>query len=191
MKGRTMIQAICSKWWLFLIRGLAAIVVAVIAFMQPGVALIALVLVLGAYSFVVGAFAIAAAFTGVAGDRWWALLLEGLFGLVVAFIIWFWPIASTLGFVYFVASWLILTGIVQVAAGVRLRDFIDNEWLYILSGIISIAFGIWVFRSPAQGAVATAFLFGWYFLLFGLMQTALAFRLRSFSSALPKAAARA
>jgi len=186
-----MIEAICNRWWLFLIRGLAAIAVAVIAFTQPGAALIALVLVLGAYSFVVGAFAIAAAFTGVAGDRWWALLFEGVLGLVVAFIIWFWPLASTLAFVYFVASWLILTGMLQVAAGVRLRDFIDNEWLYILSGIVSIGFGLWVFRSPAQGAVATAFLFGWYFLLFGLMQTALAIRLRSFNSAPPKTAARA
>jgi len=183
-----MIQAICSKWWLLLIRGVAAIGVAVIAFTQPGSALIELVLVLGGYSFIVGAFAIAAGFTGVAGDRWWALLLEGLFGLVVAFVIWSWPLTSALAFVYFVASWLILTGMLQVAAGVRLRDFIDNEWLYILSGAVSIAFGIWVFRSPAQGAVATAFLFGWYFLLFGLMQTAVAFRLRSLLGSLPRTA---
>lgn len=186
-----MIGAICRNWWLFLIRGLAAIIVAAIAFAQPGAALIALVLVLGAYSFVVGAFAIAAAFAGVAGDRWWALLFEGVFGLIIAFLIWFWPIASALAFVYFVASWLILTGILQVAAGIRLRDFIDNEWLYIVSGVVSIAFGLWVFRSPAQGAVATAFLFGWYFLLFGVMQTALAFRLRAFNRALPNIAARA
>jgi len=185
-----MIEAICSKWWLLLIRGLASIAVAAIAFTQPGSALIALVLVLGAYSFVVGAFAFAAAFTGVAGDRWWALLFEGVFGVVVAFVIWSWPLSSALAFVYFVASWLILTGILQVAAGVRLRDFIDNEWLYILSGVVSIGFGIWVFRSPAQGAVATAFLFGWYFLLFGLMQTALAFRLRSLLGGQPRTAAR-
>jgi uncharacterized membrane protein HdeD (DUF308 family) len=183
-----MIEAICNKWWLFLIRGLAAIAVAVIAFIQPDSALIALVLVLGVYSFIVGIFAIAAAFTGVAGNRWWALLLEGVFGLIIALLIWSWPLTSALAFVYFVASWLIVSGALQVMAGVWLRDFIENEWILILTGIISIAFGIWVFRSPAQGAVATAFLFGWYFLLFGLMQTMLAFRLRSVHSALPKTA---
>jgi uncharacterized membrane protein HdeD (DUF308 family) len=184
-----MIKAISSKWWLFLLRGLAAIAVAVIAFMQPGAALIALVLVLGFYSFLVGVFAIVGAAVGVAGDRWWALLLEGILGIVVALIIWSWPLASTIGFVYFVAAWLIVWGILQLAAGIRLRDIIDNEWLYILSGVVSIAFGVWVFRSPQQGTVATAFLFGWYFLLYGIMQVLLAFRLRSAYNLVSKTAA--
>ena len=183
-----MIEAISSKWWLFLLRGLAAIAVGVIAFMQPGAALIGLVLVLGFYSFVVGVLAITAAAVGLGGDRWWALLLEGVLGVVVALIIWSWPLTSAAAFVYFVAAWLIVLGIMQIAAGVRLRDFIRNEWLYILSGIVSIAFGVWVFRSPAQGATATAFLFGWYFLFFGLLQTVLAFRLRSLQSTVTQVA---
>jgi uncharacterized membrane protein HdeD (DUF308 family) len=183
-----MINAISSKWWLFLLRALAALAVAVIAFISPSSALIALVLVLGFYSFVMGVLAITAAATGVGGDRWWALLLEGILGVVVALLIWTWPVASTQAFVYFVAAWLILTGVLQVAAGVRFRDVIPNEWLYILAGAISIAFGVWVFRSPSQGAVATAYLFGWYFLFFGLMQLVFAFRLRSLQSAVSKLA---
>lgn len=183
-----MIDAISSKWWLFLLRGLAAIIVAIVAFVQPGAALLALTLVLGAYALIGGILALTAAFTGAGGDRWWALFLEGVIGVVVATLIWSWPIASALGFVYFVAAWFIASGIFQVAAGVRLRDFIDNEWLLIVSGIISIAFGVLVFRSPIQGAVATAFLFGWYFLLFGIMQAALAFKLRSLRGGVPRAA---
>ena len=174
-----MIEAVSSRWWLFLLRGLAAVAVAVVAFLQPGVALTALVLVLGAYSFIGGALALTAAVVGLAGSRWWALVLEGLLGIVVALVIWSWPIVSTIAFVYFVAAWLIISGIIQVAAGIHLRDFVDNEWLYILTGIISLVFGIWVFRSPTQGTLATAFLFGWYFLLFGVTQTVLAFRLRA------------
>jgi len=174
-----MIKAISSKWWLFLLRGLAAIAVAVVAFLQPGATLIGLVLVLAFYSFLVGVFALVGAAVGVAGDRWWALLLEGIIGVVVALIIWSWPVTSALAFVYFVAAWLIIWGILQVAAGIRLRDLIDNEWLYMLSGIISIAFGVWVLRTPLQGSVATAYLFGWYFLFYGLLQAIFAFRLRS------------
>ncbi len=181
------IEAITSKWWLLLLRGLLAVVVAVIAFMHPGAALISLVLVLGFYSFVAGVLAFTAAATGAGGDRWWALLLEGILLIVAALLIWSWPIASTLAFVYFVAAWLIVSGIMQIAAGVRLRDIINNEWLYILSGIISIGFGVWVFRSPAAGAVATAFLFGWYFMLFGIVQIAVAFKLRSVHGSAAKA----
>ena len=182
-----MIEAIASKWWVFLLRAIAAIAVAVIAFMQPAAALIAFVIVLGAYSFFVGVMAITVAATGVAGDRWWALLIEGVLGVVLALVIWFWPVTSAEAFVYFVAAWLVLIGVVQIIGGIRLRDIIGNEWLYILSGIISVAFGVWVFRSPSQGAVATAYLFGWYFLFYGILQGILAFRLRSLQSDVTKA----
>ena len=181
-----MIESITSKWWLFLLRGLAAIIVAIVAFVQPGATLIALVLVLGAYSFIVGALAVAIAATGVSGDRWWAFLLEGILGIVIALVIWSWPLQSAMAFVYFVAGWLLAGGVLQIIAGIRLRDFIDNEWLYILSGAVSVIFGVFVFRMPEQGAVATAFLFGWYFLLFGLIQTMFAFRLRSANTVVKK-----
>ena len=173
------VSAITGKWWLLLLRGLAAIAVGVIAFVHPADALVALVLVLGAYAFIAGVLAIMAAVAGVGGDHWWALLLEGIFAIVAALLIWSWPLASTLAFVYFIAAWMIVSGILQVAAGIRLRDFIDNEWIYILSGVISLAFGVWVFRSGAQGVFATAYLLGWYFLFYGVMQTAVAVRLRS------------
>ena len=182
-----MIEAITSKWWLFLLRGLAAIVVGAIAFVQPNAALIALVLVLGFYSFVAGALIFAAAFTGIGGDRWWALLLEGLLGMAVAFVIWFWPLSSAMAFVYFVAAWFIVSGFLQIVTGIRLRDLINNEWLYILGGVISIAFGVWVLRSPSQGTVATAYLFGIYFLFYGIVQSVLAFRLRSLQGVVTKA----
>jgi uncharacterized membrane protein HdeD (DUF308 family) len=181
-----MIEAITSKWWLFLLRGIAAVVVAVIAFVQPDAALIALVLVLGFYSFVAGALAFAAAFTGIGGDRWWALLFEGILGMAVAFVIWFWPLTSALAFVYFVAAWFMVSGLLQIVTGIRLRDVIENDWLYILGGVISIAFGFWVFRSPSQGTVATAYLFGIYFLLYGIVQIVLAFRLRSLQGVVTK-----
>jgi uncharacterized membrane protein HdeD (DUF308 family) len=178
-----MINAIASKWWLFLLRGLAGLAVAAVAFIQPGAALIGLVLVLAFYSFLAGVFAITAAATGIAGSRWWALLFEGLLGVIVAVLIWSWPVASALAFVYVVAVWLILSGVLQVAAGIHFRDVISNEWLYIIAGAISIIFGIWVFRSPMQGAIATAYLFGWYFLFFGVMQLVFAFRIRSLKTA--------
>jgi uncharacterized membrane protein HdeD (DUF308 family) len=174
-----MIEAIKSGWWLLLLRGFLAVAVGVIAFVQPAGTLTALVIVLGAYFFVIGIVAFTAAWQVAPGDRWWALLIEGILGIVAALLIWSWPQASTEAFVYFIAAWFILSGIVQIAAGVRLRDVIDNEWLYILGGVITVAFGVWVFRSPSQGTVATAYIFGIYFLLYGIVQLALAYKLRS------------
>jgi uncharacterized membrane protein HdeD (DUF308 family) len=174
-----MIQALSNNWWFFLVRGIAALIVAALAVAAPGAMLDALVFVLGIYAFVGGVFAFAAALSGVAGDRWWAALLEGLIGMAAAFVIWFMPGTSTTAFVYVFAGWAILTGILQIVAGIQLRDLIGNEVLYILSGLVSLAFGIWVMRSPQQGALAEVYLVGAYALFFGIAQIVFSVRLRS------------
>jgi len=174
-----MIQALSNNWWVFLVRGIAALIVAALAIVSPGATLGALVFVLGIYAFVGGIFAFVGALSGVAGDRWWAVLLEGLLGIAAGLVIWFMPAASTAAFVYVFAAWAILTGVLQIVAGIQLRDLIGNEVLYIVSGLISLAFGIWVMRSPQQGAVAEVYLVGFYALFFGIAQIAFSMRLRS------------
>jgi uncharacterized membrane protein HdeD (DUF308 family) len=172
-----MVQALANKWWAFLIRGLAGVIFGILALVYPGSAIIALTILFGAYAFVDGVFALTAAFTGVAGSRWWALLLEGILGLVVAFIVWTQPLYSTVVLVYAVAFWAVITGIIEIIAGFQLRDVINNEWLYILAGVVSIIFGILVFRDVDAGAVAIAWTIGIYAIIFGVMQLGLAFRL--------------
>ena len=151
--------------------------------MYPGSALVALTILFGAYAFVDGIFALFTAFTGVAGSRWWALLLEGILGLVVAFYVWTQPAYSTVALVYAVAIWAVLTGIIEIVAGFQLRDVITNEWLYILAGVVSIIFGILVFRDVDAGAVAIAWTIGIYAIIFGVMQLGLAFRLNGMRTA--------
>lgn len=178
-----MIQALSNNWWYFLVRGIAALIVAALALVAPGTTLNALVFVLGVYAFVGGIFAFVASLSGVAGDRWWAVLLEGLLGIAAGLVIWFMPAASTAAFVYVFAAWAILTGILQVTAGIQLRDIVGNEVLYIVSGLISLAFGIWVMRSPQQGALAEVYLVGAYAFFFGVAQIAFSLRLRSLRDA--------
>ncbi|HEY1977692.1 MAG TPA: DUF308 domain-containing protein [Candidatus Baltobacteraceae bacterium] len=178
-----MIQALTNSWWLFLLRGLAAIAVAVLAFAAPAATLQAVVFVLGFYIFLAGCFAFAAAMSGVAGDRWWAALLEGLVGIAVAFVIWFMPQGSTEVFVYLFAGWAIVTGVLEIAGGIQFRDLLGaGEWLYIISGIVSVAFGVWVVRSPSQGALAEIYAIGFYSAFYGVAQVAFSMRLRSLMS---------
>jgi len=68
-----MVEALTSRWWVFLVRGLAGIVFGVLAFFWPGATLIALVLVFGVYAFIDGIMALGFAIAGYAGTRWWAL----------------------------------------------------------------------------------------------------------------------
>jgi uncharacterized membrane protein HdeD (DUF308 family) len=75
---------LAENWWLLLLRGLAAVAFGVIAFFWPGVTLVALTYVWGAYAILDGVIAIWAAFNlsgGDAGPRWW-LGLSGVVGIL-------------------------------------------------------------------------------------------------------------
>ncbi len=173
-----MLAAVTSKWWVFVVRGIAAILFGVLAYVWPGMTIVALAILFGAYAFVEGVLCVAAAFAPFAGSRWWALLLEGILGLVVAFFVFTQPLISAAALVYTFGFWAIFTGIMEIVAGVQLRDVLGNEWLYVLGGIASIVFGVLIFRNPEAGAVAMAWLIGFYAVLFGLMGVVLGIRLQ-------------
>ena len=177
-----MIQALANSWWLFLLRGVAALFLAAFSFIEPSTTWQALVYVLGFYVFMSGMFAIWGSITGAAGNRWWAVFLEGLLAVAVALVMWSMPEGTAQVFVYLLGAWAIVTGILEIAAGVQFRDLVgSNEWIYIVAGVISLAFGVWVMRAPQQGEIAEAWIIGVYAILYGVAQIAFSFRLRSLS----------
>jgi uncharacterized membrane protein HdeD (DUF308 family) len=72
-----------------------------------------------------------------------------------------------------------VTGILEIIAAIRLRKIITNEWLLILAGIASVAFGVILLLRPAAGALALIWWFGAWALIFGILMIVLAFRMRS------------
>ena len=63
-----LVRTLAENWWLVLLRGLASIVFGILAFVWPGLTLVALVLLWGAYAIVDGAIALWAAISGKDGD---------------------------------------------------------------------------------------------------------------------------
>jgi uncharacterized membrane protein HdeD (DUF308 family) len=185
-----MLERFTNNWWMFAIRGVAAVIFGVLALIWPGQALQALVLVFGAYALVDGIFAVIA---GIAArgyfDRWWAVLLEGIVGIVIGLLTFFWPNITALVLVYFIAAWALITGIFEIVAAIQLRRVITGEWMYILGGLLSILFGILLFFFPGAGAVSLVWMIGIYAIFFGISEVVFAFRLRGLKNEIEKAAA--
>lgn len=177
-----MIQVLARNWWAFLIRGIAGVLFGILAFLWPGITLLVLAIMIGAYALVDGIFALVAAFShaGAAHRPW--LLLEGVIGVVLGVLIWLYPLYSAGLFVYLIAFWAIVTGITEIFAGVRLRNVIADEILYILAGVASIVFGVLILRNPVAGALAVVWLIAFYAIIFGVLQIALSFRLKALAS---------
>ncbi len=151
----------------------------VVAFALPGITLGALIILFGAYSLLDGIFGIIGAVRASrAHDRWGWLLLEGIAGIVAAAITVLWPAITALALVYLIGAWAVVTGALEIAAAIELRRHIPGEWLLILSGVVSIVFGIFVMAAPLAGALAIAFCVGVYATLFGVLMIGLAIRLK-------------
>jgi uncharacterized membrane protein HdeD (DUF308 family) len=174
--------ALVNNWWAPVIRGLVAILLGIITLAWPGITLGALVLLFGAYAFIDGMFSIIGAWrASKAHERWGVLVLEGIAGIIAAVVTFVWPAITGLALVFIVAAWAIVTGILELLAAVRLRKYIKGEWLLILGGVASVAFGILLMLSPLLGALVLAIWLGVYALIFGAMLLGLGLRLRTWS----------
>jgi uncharacterized membrane protein HdeD (DUF308 family) len=176
---REMVRNLAQNWWALVIRGVAGVLFGIGALVWPPAAVAALVLLFGAYALVDGIFNIVAAVHAPReGRRWGWLMVSGVIGIATGLITFFFPGITALALVVLVAFWSVVTGVAEIVAAIRLRKQIRHEWLWILSGLLSVAFGVLLFLLPAAGAVALAIWIGAYMLVFGALLIAFGVRLR-------------
>lgn len=185
-----MVQVLARNWWALLIRGIAAVIFGILAFMWPGVTLVVIGILFGAYAFVDGVFAIVSTVRAAqAHERWWPFLLEGIVGLAIAAIT-FYDVGITLFALYItIAAWAFITGILEIVAAIQLRKHISNEWLLILAGICSILFSMLMIWHPGVAALAIIWIIASYAIVFGIIMIVLSFRLKAHAGQTPVAAA--
>ncbi len=172
-------EQMARHWYTLAIRGVLAILFGILAFLAPSVFAATFALLVGAYFLIDGILALIAAVRfGHQDNRWWALLLEGVFGLLAGIVTFINPLGTAVALVYLVGVWALITGIMEIVAAVQLRRVIQGEFWLFVAGIISVLLGLALFAHPGTGIIAGAFIIGAYALLFGVALVALAFRLR-------------
>jgi uncharacterized membrane protein HdeD (DUF308 family) len=167
-------------WWMLAARGVAAVIFGLLALIWPQITLLAPVLVFGAYALVDGVFSLVAAARGrelAGGSRGW-LILEGLLGIAAGIVAIVWPDITALALLWVIAAWAVVTGVLEIVAAIRLRRVLDNEWLLIVAGALSVVFGLILIIWPGSGAIGLVWLIGIYAIAFGIVLLGLALRLR-------------
>jgi uncharacterized membrane protein HdeD (DUF308 family) len=171
---------ISGPWWSWLLRGLAAIVFGILAILWPGLTFLVFVAMFAAYALIDGAIHLAASIRAGVGQPRLLLALQGLLGIAVAVLTFVWPGITALALVFLIAAWAIIGGALRIGLAIHLRKVIAGEWLLVLSGTISIIFGVLVFLVPVAGVVGVAYMVSFYAILLGVVLSSLAFRLRRF-----------
>jgi uncharacterized membrane protein HdeD (DUF308 family) len=172
-----MLSAVAGRaWWTLVLRGVVAVLFGLAALFWPGKTLLVLILFFGAYTLVDGIFAVVGGIMD--SSRRWLLLIEGVLGVVAGLILLARPGLGALVLIYIIAIWAIVTGVMEILAAISLRREIDNEWLMILGGAISVLFGVILAVLPGAGLLSLTWLIGAFAIIFGVAFIVLSFRVK-------------
>jgi len=182
MPTTPMLDAMGRNWGWVALRGAVAVLFGIFAFLWPGKTLAAVVLVFGAFALADGILSLIAAFKmRDQGKPFWSLAIVGLLGIAAGAVTFFWPGMTALLLVTFIGAWALVMGIFEIIAAIRLRKEIQGEWLLVLSGVLSVLFGLFVLFQPGAGALALIWVIGAYAFFFGVLLIVLAFKLKGHS----------
>jgi uncharacterized membrane protein HdeD (DUF308 family) len=181
-KETIMLETLSRRWWTVALRGVAAILFGVLALVWPGVTVLALVVVFGAYALVDGGFTLVAAFGDrdggrTRGSRAW-LFARGVAGILTGIIAVVWPGITALALLWVIALWALVAGVFDIVAAFQLRKELRGEWLLALSGALSVLFGVLLVVWPAAGVLTLVVLIGVAAIAFGITLLTLGLRLR-------------
>jgi uncharacterized membrane protein HdeD (DUF308 family) len=150
--------------------GIVAVVAGILAIAWPGVTILALVILFAVYAFADAGLQGARAFSSRGAGPVFGHLLLALIDLAAGVVALAWPAPTAFVLVIVVAAWALVGGLAEFFAGFQAGETAGMRAVFILSGLVSVVFGVLLFARPGVGAVTLALLFGLYSLIYGFSQ---------------------
>ncbi len=166
------------RWWSLLIRGLVALAFGIITLFWPQITVGLLVAFFGAFALVGGIFALVGAFGDVTSGQRIFLIIDGILGIVVGGIAFFWPFTAALALYFLIAAWALAGGIIMLITAGQVHKQGGSEWLMIVNGICGILFGLILLFVPEAGLLALKWIVGFYGVIFGIIFIVMALEFR-------------
>jgi uncharacterized membrane protein HdeD (DUF308 family) len=167
-----------DHWWVFVVRGVLAIAFGLLTLLWPQITVLVLVALFATFCVLDGVTSIISA---VRRKDWGWHLIGGILSVIVGILAIMWPGSAGFALVLLIAAWAILRGVLDVSAAISLRHELNRnlEWMLIISGVISILFGVFVARWPVAGILAIVGLIAGFSVFLGVTLIAAGFRQRS------------
>src|SRR5580765_4225112 len=156
--------------WVLGLHGLASVVFGVMILAWPGISVYALTIAFGAYTLATGIVELGTAFNAQGREERGWLILRGILGIAVGVLVFAWPAISALALLYVIGAYAVALGILAVAASFRLPLDGRDAASMILTGLVSIVFGIVIFAMPGAGALGLLALIAAFALVTGVSE---------------------
>ncbi|HSL00002.1 MAG TPA: HdeD family acid-resistance protein [Rubrobacteraceae bacterium] len=176
---RQRLSALAANWRVLALRGLAALLFGLVVLFWPGLILAALTLIFGIYALVDGGVALVPALrSSEQGARKWLPLTEGAVGVIAGLVAFLWPGLTASGLLYVIVVWAVASGTLKMTTAVVLRREMENGWLLVGSGALSVLFGVILWALVGSDLPSLAPFIGVFAIVVGLALVVFAFRLR-------------
>ncbi len=112
-------------WWLLLLRGLLGIAVGIMAFVEPGVVVLAVLIYMAIWAIATGLIEITTAVRlrrEIEGE--WLLIFSGLVSVLFGVVLLAQPGASALALLWLIATFAVVFGVVLVILAFKARGFV-------------------------------------------------------------------
>ncbi|MCX7878738.1 MAG: DUF308 domain-containing protein [Ignavibacteria bacterium] len=170
-------QSLKKYWWLFLMKGIVAIIFGLLIVFNPMVMIITFLSLFGVFLIFTGVILITLAFLGET-ENTIIRAIEGILFILMGIVIMLNPLSAAGGLMIMIAAWAIISGLLQIVSAIRLRKVIENDIMMFISGVISIIFGVVLAGNLIQGAEIITIFFGLFAILTGILNTILAINIR-------------
>ncbi len=169
-----------ARW--LAVGGVAAIVFGVILIFWPGISLVALTALFGAFALVSGTYAVGAGLVllGRRSTEWVPFVIGGAAGILIGVVTFLHPGITLLTLTYLVAAWAFITGVFEILAAIDVWGEIPGAVWLAIGGAFSIVFGIIVAIQPGSGLLAIVWLVGVYAVMVGVARLIASYQLHQF-----------
>lgn len=154
-----------------IIRGAAAILFGTLVVVWPGVSVLALVILFGIYVLFDGATNIVHYSSRKKRRSVWQLV-GGIVSLFAGLVTFAWPGITALSLALIIGLWAVVLGVSQIALAVEARRTVGSWWLWLITGIITILFGLFLVILPGPGILGLLGLLSSFAILLGVLMIA-------------------
>lgn len=182
-----MLELLSRRWHLVVLRGVVAILFGIVAIAWPEITVLALALLWGVYLLMDGVASIVMGM-GRGTDRMYMILI-GILGVAAGVISLVWPQITVVVLLVLIAVWAIVAGALQIAAAIRLRKVIRNEWFLAITGAVMMVLGLLLIVQPTEGAIGLLIAIATFAIAWGVVLVVLGLRLRQLRDRAPNVAA--
>jgi uncharacterized membrane protein HdeD (DUF308 family) len=160
--------------WALGINGALSIAFGVVILIWPGISLYALTILFGAYATASGIVGLGAVISGAAKEERGWLVVSSLLNIAVGVVVFAWTGISALALLYVIGAWAVVLGIVTIGGAFWLPFSGGDSALLVLTGLVSILFGIVMFAKPGDGALVLLALIAAFALVAGISELVVA-----------------